>query len=302
MPLSSVLHLSAGVSLFAMKSSNSSRAFLIAVFTASLVAAAQIPAPPSAAPAANHDLGFKDTPILPGLPWHVHDPDRPHPPVVNPGPSTAPAVPPSDAIVLFNGSDLSQWQGAPSPITHSGDTTPQWKLANGVLEVVPRTGDLATKQSFGDVQLHVEWSAPNPPTGNSQARGNSGVLLMGRYEIQVLDPWENPTYADGQAAAMYGQWPPLANPGRRPGEWNCYDIVFEAPRLDGDKVLAPAYATVFFNGVLVQNHQAFMGPTIYRALAHYVAQPAEAPLVLQNHNSAVRFRNIWIRRLSPQPK
>src|SRR5206468_4632322 len=118
--------------------------------------------------------------------------------------------------------------------------------------------------------------------------------LMGRYEIQVLDPWQNPTYADGQAAAIYGQWPPLANPGRRPGEWNSYDIVFEAPRMNGDQVIAPAYATVIFNGVVVQNHRAFMGPTVYRALAHYIVQPTEAPLVLQNHNCAVRYRNIWI--------
>jgi hypothetical protein len=272
----------------------SPRAFLLtAALTVSVVTSAQTSAPA----AANHDLGFKDTPILPGLPWHVHDPDRPHPPVVTPAPVSTPAAPPSDAIVLFNGSDLSQWQGAPSPITHSGDATPQWKLANGVLEIVPHTGDLATRQSFGDVQLHIEWSAPNPPVGNSQDRGNSGVLLMGRYEIQVLDPWQNPTYADGQAGAIYGQWPPLANPGRRPGEWNTYDILFEAPRMNGDQVLAPAYATVLFNGVVVQNHRAFMGPTVYRAIAHYVAQPAEAPLVLQNHNSAVRFRNIWIRPL-----
>jgi len=274
---------------------------LSAAVALSSLAVAQPPSP--APPAAeNHDLGFKDTPMLPGLPWHVHDPDRPHPPVVTPAPASTPLAAPSDAIVLFDGTNLSEWQSRPSSITRAGQAgDPEWKLDGGVVEVVPRTGDLETKKSFGDVQLHIEWSAPNPPTGNSQNRGNSGVLLMGRYEIQVLDPWQNPTYADGQAAAIYGQWPPLANPGRRPGEWNSYDIIFEAPHLDGDKVLRPAYATVFFNGVLVQNHQEIMGPMVYRAVAHYTAQPAEAPLVLQNHNSRVRFRNIWIRRLTQPP-
>jgi hypothetical protein len=236
------------------------------------------------APAENHDLGFKDTPMLPGLPWHVHDPDRPHPPVVTP--ASTPGGPPSDAIVLFDGKDLSQWQDHASTITHAGSS-------------VPHTGDLATREKFGDIQLHVEWSSPNPPTGTSQGRGNSGILLMGRYEVQVLDPWNNPTYADGQAAAIYGQWPPLANPGRRPGEWNVYDIFFEAPRFDGDRVLRPAIITVVFNGVLVQNHKEAMGPMVYRQVAHYVAQPAEDSLVLQNHNNPVRFRNIWVRKLAP---
>jgi hypothetical protein len=255
---------------------------------------AQVPA----GPAANHDLGFKDTPMLPGLPWHVHDPDRPHPPVVTP--SDKPGGPPSDAIVLFDGKDLSHWQNRASTITHAGDSgAPQWKLAEGYIEVVPHTGDLETKEKFGDIQLHVEWSSPNPPAGTSQGRGNSGILLMGRYEVQVLDPWNNPTYADGQAAAIYGQWPPLANAGRKPGEWNVYDIVFEAPRLDGDKVLKPAIVTVFFNGVLAQNHKESMGPMVYRQVAHYAAQPAEDALVLQNHNNPVRYRNIWARRVKP---
>jgi len=246
----------------------------------------------------NHDLGFTDTPMLPGLPWHVHDPARPHPPVVTP--SDKPGGPPSDALVLFDGKDLSHWTSHASTITHAGNAgPPEWKLGDGYVEAVPHTGDLATKERFGDIQLHVEWSSPNPPKGNSQARGNSGILLMGRYEVQVLDPWNNPTYADGQAAAIYGQWPPLANPGRRPGEWNVYDIVFEAPRLDGDKVLKPAIITVFFNGVLVQNHKESMGPMIYRQVAHYVAQPAEDSLMLQNHNDPVRYRNIWVRRVPP---
>ena len=266
---------------------------------AALTVNGQAPAP-AATPATteNHDLGFTDTPMLPGLPWHVHDPARPHPPVVTP--SNTPGGPPSDALVLFDGKDLSHWTSHASTITHAGNAgPPEWKLGDGYMEAVPHTGDLATKEKFGDIQLHVEWSSPNPPKGNSQARGNSGILLMGRYEVQVLDPWNNPTYADGQAAAIYGQWPPLANPGRKPGEWNVYDIVFEAPRLDGDKVLKPAIITVFFNGVLVQNHKESMGPMIYRQVAHYVAQPAEDSLMLQNHNDPVRYRNIWVRRVPP---
>lgn len=244
----------------------------------------------------NHDLGFEDTPMLPGLPWHVHDDRRPHPPVVTP--SSQPGGPPSDAIILFNGKDLSSWTSEPSSITRRGKAgAPEWKLGHGYFEVVPHTGDLITKEKFGDCQLHVEWSEPVDITGTSQSRGNSGVILMSRYEIQVLDPWRNPTYADGQAGAIYGQWPPLANPGRKPGEWQVYDIVFEAPKFDGDKLVKPAYFTVFMNGVLLHNHKASMGPMVYRQVAHYTPHPVEEPLLLQNHNSPVRYRNIWIRRL-----
>jgi hypothetical protein len=245
----------------------------------------------------NHDLGFKDTPMLPGLPWHVHDPDRPHPPVVTPGAHWGDA--PSDAIVLFDGKDLSQWQAHHSNITRAGGAgDPEWMIEDGVMVVAPGTGDIVTREKFGDCQLHVEWSEPADVKGRSQGRGNSGVILMSRFEIQVLDPWRNPTYADGQAGAVYGQWPPLVNPGRAPGEWQIYDIVFEAPRFDGDELVKPAYFTVFFNGVLVQNHRASMGPMVYRQVAHYSPMPAEDSLLLQNHNDAVRYRNIWIRRLA----
>ncbi|MDQ1470377.1 MAG: hypothetical protein QOJ99_1857 [Bryobacterales bacterium] len=258
------------------------------------VGSAQAQTPPPARE--NHDLGFKDTPVLPGLPWHVHDPDRPHPPVVTA--ASTPGGAPSDAVVLFDGKDLSKWQSHASSISKAGNSGPaEWKVSEGYVEVVPRTGDIATKDKFGDIQLHLEWSSPNPPVSTSQGRGNSGVLLMGRYEVQVLDAWNNPTYADGQAGAIYGQWPPLANPGRKPGEWNVYDIMFEAPRMDGEKVLKPAIITVLFNGVLVQNHKESMGPMVYRQVAHYVPQPAEDSLVLQNHNNPVRYRNIWVRRL-----
>ncbi len=245
----------------------------------------------------NHDLGFTDTPMLPGLPYHVHDPARPHPPVVTP--ATVPGGPPSDAIVLFDGKDLSQWASRPGSITKTKSGGPaDWTLGNGYFEVSPTTGDLATKQSFGDMQLHVEWASPNPPRGKSQGRANSGVLLMGLYEVQVLDSYDNPTYADGQAGAIYGQWPPLANAVRKPGEWNAYDIVFEAPRFDGEKLISPAYITVFLNGVVLHNRKASMGPMVYRQVAHYSTQPAEAPLVLQNHHDPVRYRNIWVRRMS----
>ena len=243
----------------------------------------------------NHDLGFKDTPMLPGLPYHVHDSDRPHPKVVTP--AAEPGGPPSDAIVLFDGHDLSHWESAASPITKKGGGKPEWKVENGYFEVVPGTGDLSTKEKFGDVQLHVEWSEPEDITGTSQARGNSGVILMSRYEIQVLDSYNSPTYADGQAGAIYGQWPPLANPMRKPGEWQVYNIVFTAPKFEGEKVSQPAYFTVFLNGVLLHNHQPSMGPMVYRQVAHYTPHGPEEPLTLQNHNSRVRFRNIWARRL-----
>jgi hypothetical protein len=245
---------------------------------------------------ANHDLGFEDTPMLPGQPWHVHDDRRPHPALVTP--AADPGGPPSDAVILFDGKDLSAWTGQASSITHAGkEGAPEWKIENGYFEVVPHTGDLATKEKFGDCQLHVEWSEPTDIKGRSQSRGNSGVILMGHYEIQVLDPWKNPTYADGQAGAIYGQWPPLVNPGRPDGEWQVYDIIFEAPKFDGDKVAKPAYVTVIFNGVVVHHHKEIMGAMVYRQVAHYTAHPPEEPLVLQNHNSPVRYRNIWIRRL-----
>jgi hypothetical protein len=233
----------------------------------------------------NTDLGYIDTPMLPGLPYHVHDPARPHPPVVTP--AAQPGGAPSDAIVLFSGQDLSHWTSTRQP----------WKVENGYLEVVPNAGDLTTKDKFGDVQLHVEWATPATIRGTSQNRGNSGIFLQGRYEVQVLDSYDNPTYADGQAGAIYGQWPPLVNPVRKPGEWQSYDIVFEAPRFDGPALVTPAYVTVFLNGVLLHNRKEVMGPTVHRALARYAPQPLEDSLVLQDHQHPVRYRNIWIRRI-----
>ena len=242
----------------------------------------------------NADLGFTDTPILPGMKWHVHDPDRPHAPVVTPG--ATPGAPPSDAIVLFDGKDLSKWvQRGRGP--DSKEFEPKWKVENGYFEITPRTGSLYTREKFGSCQLHIEWASPAEVRGTSQARGNSGVLFMSRYEIQVLDAYNNPTYSDGTAGAIYGQWPPLVLPARKPGEWNIYDIVFEAPQFDGDKLVRPVYFTVFYNGVVVQYHKDSMGPMVYRQVAHYVPHPAEEPLMLQDHNTPVRYRNIWIRRL-----
>jgi hypothetical protein len=251
-------------------------------------------APQNTAP--NNDLGYTDTPMLPGLPFHVHDPARPHPPVVTPAAQTGGA--PSDAIVLFDGTGLSHWTAARlDPANPTSGGAPAWKVENGYLEVAGR-GDIATKEKFGDVQLHLEWATPTEIRGTSQGRGNSGVFLQGRYEVQVLDSSQNPTYADGQAGAIYGQWPPLANAARKPGEWQTYDIVFEAPRFDGDKLVKPAYLTVFLNGVMLHNRKEISGPTVHRALAKYVPQPAEDSLMLQNHGNPVRYRNIWIRRLS----
>jgi hypothetical protein len=237
----------------------------------------------------NHDLGFEDTPQLPNQRYVVHDDRRPHPRIVTP--ADTPGGAPSDAIVLFAGKDLSEWTG-------QDGAPPKWIVRDGYFEVALRTGDIQTKEKFGDCQLHLEWAAPAEITGQSQSRGNSGVIFMTRYEIQVLDSYNNPTYADGQAGAIYGQWPPLVNPARKPGDWQTYDIVFEAPRFEGDKLVKPAYFTVFLNGVLLHNRKESMGPTEYRKLAHYVPQPAEDSLLLQNHGCKDRFRNIWIRRLA----
>lgn len=255
----------------------------------------------SGPPAQEERPGFTDTPYLPDGKWHVHDSERPYPAVVTPGTfstqETA-GLPPSDAVVLFDGKDLSQWQ---TRGRNGSSGPPRWKVENGYMEVVPRSGGLVSKAKFGDAQIHVEWTAPTKIEGEGQGRGNSGVLVMGRYEIQVLDCYENATYADGQAGALYGQYPPLVNALRKPGEWQVYDIVFEAPRFDGDKLLKPAYATVFVNGIVVHNRQAFLGSVVYRDLAKYESHEAEGPILLQDHGNPVRFRNIWVRRLAGYP-
>jgi hypothetical protein len=260
-----------------------------------LVAALVIVAAQSKPKYRTSPVGYSDTPQLPGQKWKVHDIARPHPHVVTPG--AKPGDPPSDAVVLFDGKDLSHWVQHGKGKDRDKTLPPRWKVADGHVEIVPGTGDLVTKEKFGDCQLHIEWASPTEITGDSQWRGNSGVLMMSRYEIQVLDSFNNPTYADGQAGAIYGQWPPLVNPDRKPGEWNTYDIIFEAPHFEGEKVVKTAYETIFFNGVVVQNHQAVIGRMAHRIVGTYAPHSPEEPLALQDHDTPVRYRNIWIRRL-----
>jgi Domain of Unknown Function (DUF1080) len=240
--------------------------------------------------------GYRDTAILPGQRWHVHDPDRPHPNPVTPGKELG--APSSDAIVLFDGKDLSRWIQHGRGADAGKDVDAKWKVENGYFECAPSTGDLITREKFGDVQLHIEWMEPTDIRGEDQNRGNSGVLLMNRYEIQVLDSSGTVTYADGQAGALYGQWPPLVNPIRKQGEWQVYDIVFEAPKFEGGKLARPAFATVFFNGLLVHHRKEILGTMVHRAVAKYTPHDAEEPLSLQDHGHKVRYRNVWIRRLA----
>jgi len=236
-------------------------------------------------------LGYDDTPMQPDGRWHIHDGRRPQPPMVTPGPAPAtPASAPSDAIVLLGAQDdLGAWQ-------MMDGSAPTWKMASGVLQT--GKGFLRTRAEFSDVQLHVEFATPSEVKGDSQGRGNSGVFLNGLFEIQVLDSYDNPTYPDGQAAAMYGQHPPLVNASRRPGEWQTYDIVFTAPRFNAGGALdAPAVATVFHNAILVHHATPFWGPTAHRKIDPYTPASAKGPLALQDHGNPVRYRNIWIRRL-----
>ena len=240
--------------------------------------------------------------MLPGMPWRVHDAARPRPRVVTPGTESTQAQagqPPSDAIVLFDGKDLSKWVNRRNRTIAD---PAKWKVENGYVEVVSPAGELLTKEKFGDIQLHIEWASPSVVTGSSQGRGNSGVLFMERYEIQVMDCFNNPTYADGSAGAIYGQWPPLVIPCRKPGEWQTYDIIFEAPKFEGEKVVKPVYFTVFHNGVLLHNHKESMGPMVFRQVARYTPHAPEESLMLQAHNNPVRYRNIWVRRIGAYDK
>jgi hypothetical protein len=257
------------------------------------------PATRAAAAAAESIDGFRDTPMIPGTPWHLHDPDRPQPRVVTPGSTFSLGAPaPSDAVVLFDGRDLSKWQD-----NQGHDAT--WKVHDGYVETAPRGGSIRTRDKWPDFQLHVEWAAPTPPKGTGQGRGNSGILINGMYEVQVLDSYQAKTYPDGQAGAIYGQMPPLVNASKPPGEWQSYDIIFEVPRWDDEgKLVKKAVVTVFHNGVLVQNHYEFTGGTDgisreipWKTLPKYTPHPPEVFIALQDHNNPVRYRNIWIRKL-----
>jgi Domain of Unknown Function (DUF1080) len=255
---------------------------LLAASTAAALMTSFSTAPQDPAP------GYRDTPKLPDG-WRVHDADRPRPPVVPPGPAGAPVPPPSDAVVLFDGSNLDAFRG--------NNGAARWTVADGAM-TVNGTGDIQTAAEFGDCQLHIEWASPAEVKSESQGRGNSGVFFFGRYEVQVLDSYDNPTYADGQAAALYGQKPPLVNACRKPGEWQTYDILFRAPRFAADGSLQqPARVTVIHNGIAVQLDEALLGGTAHRSTASYQAHGPTGPIRLQDHGNPVRFRNIWLRPL-----
>ncbi len=213
----------------------------------------------------------------------------PEPKMVAPGKMASDA--PADAIVLFNGRDVNGWVDK--------DNQPiKWKVAEGALTVTPGSGMIFTKESFGDCQLHIEWRAPSAVKGNGQGRGNSGIFLMGQYELQVLDSYNNRTYSNGQAASIYKQTMPLVNASRGPGEWQTYDVIFTAPRFKSDSsVQSPARITVIHNGIVVQNNTVLWGGTQYIGLPAYVKHKDQEPLSLQDHGDLVSFRNIWIRRL-----
>lgn len=231
-------------------------------------------------------VGYDNTPYLPGGEWRVHDKDRPVPPIIQPGVGNAP---PSDAVVLFDGKDLSGWQAA------NGDAA-RWRVTDGYMEV-NGTGSIQTRESFGDCQLHIEWASPAALQGDSQGRGNSGVFLMSRYEVQVLDSYQNRTYADGQASSLYGQTPPLVNACRGPGEWQTYDIIFTAPKFEDGALVSKAVMTVLHNGVITQHAQELLGATTHQKVAAYSPHCDAAPIQLQDHGNPVHFRNIWIRKL-----
>lgn len=229
--------------------------------------------------------GYKDTPKLPWCDFLVHDPDRPAPKRIDPGAApTSPAAVPEDAIILFNGKDLSQWSAGTA-----------WKLDHG--EIVAGAGTLATTEKFGDMQLHIEWMTPANWSGPWYNRGNNGVLIMGLYEIQIFDSYNEKLYPDGQCAAVYAQTPPLVNATRKPGEWQSFDIVFTAPKYDGEKQTAAARITMLHNGVLVHRDQEIYGETAHKVVPGHNRKWSTGPLMLAGHDCPVRFRNIWLRKL-----
>lgn len=238
------------------------------------------------------NIGYTDTPVLPDQEWRVHDGKRPQPNLVVAGSHFSEnAKAPQDAVVLFDGTDLSRWRSG------SGGEA-KWKIENGYMEVA-RTGGIQTRQEFQDFQLHLEFASPEKVVGASQGRGNSGVIIFGKFEIQVLDSFKNPTYPDGQAGAMYGQFPPRVNASRKPGAWQTYDLIFEAPQIDANgKLVKKANVTLFHNGVLVHHRKEFIGEVSHRGVAKYSKNtPTKGGIHLQDHGNPVRYRNIWIRSL-----
>ncbi len=227
-----------------------------------------------------------------GTQWRVHDLNRPQPQVISPPVQYLPILPPSDAVVLFSGKEsINNWQGMDGKPT-------KWISQDDYFECVKGSGYIQTKQCFGDVQLHIEWATPAPPKGESQGRGNSGVFLMRRYEVQVLDCYNNKTYPDGQAGAIYGQYPPQVNASRPAGEWQSYDIIFHRPRFNNlGQVVQKARMTVFHNGVLVQDNATLWGGTDWLKYREYSYHADKLPLALQDHGNPVRYRNIWLREL-----
>jgi hypothetical protein len=233
---------------------------------------------------------------IPGQKWRVHDRSRPQPRKVTPGQPVPTMSAPSDAIVLFDGKDLSKWsvgggRGGGAPVGE-----PQWRIVDGHAEM---RGGIVTKEGFGDIQLHLEWTTPvvEDRMRVGQQRGNSGIVFMGRYEVQVLSSYDNPTYPDGGAGGMYGVYPPMVNPCLPEGQWNTFDFVFEAPKFEEDKLVKPAFLTLFFNGVMVHNRAQFLGATGREPLASYTPHAAELPLQLQGHVGPAWYRNIWVRRI-----
>ena len=232
--------------------------------------------------------------------WLAHDRNRPQPTAVDPGTASTQnqaGQPPSDAVVLFDGKDLSPW------VAMDGSPT-KWIVRDGYMECVKGSGYIRTLRNFGDCQLHVEWAAPVPAEGEGQGRGNSGVFFgLDRYEVQVLDSYGNKTYSDGSAGSIYIQYPPLVNASRPPGQWQSYDVLWTAPRFDADgKLLAPARVTILHNGVLIQQNVELTGPTSWLERAPYRAHPEKLPISLQDHGNPVRFRNIWVRELGKPGK
>ncbi len=231
-------------------------------------------------------------------PWAIHDGNRPQPPRVEPGtPSTQaePGQPPSDAIILFDGKDLSGWEADKTPAEPT-----KWIVKDGAMECVPGSGYIRTKAQFADCQLHIEWAAPANVKGDSQGRGNSGIFPMGSFEVQVLDNFNNPTYADGFAASVYGTMPPLANALRPPGEFQTYDIIFRRPVYKDGKEIDHGYVTVICNGVVVQDHTKLEGGGGHMRRSQAGPFPEKGPLKLQDHGNPVRYRNIWYRPLPPR--